>query len=69
MSATQRPYYLRQHNIEQNPIYVEKILAAAKRSSRLLNEQDVLRMVRVMEARLEAGQEVQESDLEVEIAQ
>lgn len=62
-------YYLRQHNIEQNPIFVEKILSAAKRASRLLNEQDVLRMVRVMQARLEAGQEVQESDLEVVIAQ
>ncbi len=62
-------YYLRQHNIDQNPVFIEKILSAAKRSSRLLNEQDVLRMVRVMEARLEAGQEIQESDLEVVIVQ
>lgn len=56
-------YYLRQHHIEENPVFVEKILAAAKRSSQLLNEKDVLRMVRVMQARLTAGQEIHESDL------
>ena len=58
-------YYLRQHNIEEEPIYIEKILAAAKRSNVLLTEKDVLRMVAVMSQRLKAGQEISETDLGV----
>ncbi|MDH5607418.1 MAG: LeuA family protein [Anaerolineae bacterium] len=57
-------YYLRKHEIEEHPIFIEKILDAAKRSSQLLTEQDILRMVKVMSRRLEAGQEIQEADLE-----
>jgi 2-isopropylmalate synthase len=57
-------YYLRQHQIEERPIYIEKILDAAKRSDVLLTENDVLRMVTVMDERLKAGEEIQEADLE-----
>jgi 2-isopropylmalate synthase len=57
-------YYLRKHDIEEHPVYIEKILAAAKRSNRLLNENDVLRMIKVMSERLDNGQEVQDTDLE-----
>jgi 2-isopropylmalate synthase len=57
-------YYLRQHQIEERPIYIEKILDAAKRSDVLLTENDVLRMVTVMDERLRAGEEIQEADLE-----
>ncbi len=59
-------YYLRQHDIEENPIYIDKILAAAKRSNVLLSETDVLRMITVMRQRLTAGQEIDERDLVVD---
>jgi isopropylmalate/homocitrate/citramalate synthase len=58
-------YYLRQHKIDEEPVYIEKILAAAKRSDVLLTEKDVLRMVAVMRQRLKAGQEISETDLGV----
>ncbi len=57
-------FYLSQRNIEDNPIYVEKILDAAKRSNRLLSEPDVLHMVAVMRERLKAGKEVKDTELE-----
>lgn len=57
-------FYLKQRGIEDEPIFIEKILAAAKRSNKLLTEKDVMRMVRVMETRLKAGKEIEESDLE-----
>ncbi|UCG26419.1 MAG: 2-isopropylmalate synthase [Chloroflexota bacterium] len=57
-------YYLRQHGIEERPVFIEKILAVAKRSNVLLTEDDVLRMVKVMRARLKAGEEIQEGDLQ-----
>ncbi len=57
-------FYLRKHGIEENPIIIEKILAAAKRSNTLLNEQDVLRMVKVMHERLGNGQEIHDHMLE-----
>jgi DNA-directed RNA polymerase subunit K/omega len=46
-------------------VYFEKILAAAKRSNQLLDEADVLRMVKVMRARLQAQEEIQEEDLDI----
>jgi 2-isopropylmalate synthase len=58
-------FYLRHRNIEEHPVYVEKILAAAKRSKRLLSEEDVLRMVAVMRERLKVGQTVEDSELEM----
>jgi 2-isopropylmalate synthase len=56
-------YYLREHDIQEHPVFVEKILAAAKRSNRLLAEDDVLRMVKVMRERIIAGQEIEDKDL------
>ncbi len=56
-------YYLREHDIQEHPVFVEKILAAAKRSNRLLAEDDVLRMVKVMRERMIAGQEIEDGDL------
>lgn len=55
-------YILNKLNIEPNPVFVQKILAAAKRADRLLTEQDLRRMVRVMQARLKAGRKLEESD-------
>lgn len=57
-------FYLRKHGIAENPVIIEKILAAAKRSNTLLNEQDVLRMVKVMHERLGNGQEIHDHVLE-----
>ncbi len=57
-------FYLRHRGIEEHPIFVQKILDAAKRSNRLLVEEDVLRMVKVMRERLSAGQEISDSELE-----
>jgi 2-isopropylmalate synthase len=56
-------YYLREHDIQEHPVFVEKILQAAKRSNRLLVEEDVLRMVKVMRERMIAGQEINDEDL------
>ncbi len=58
-------FYLRQRGIEEHPVFLEKILEAAKRSNRLLEEADVLRMVKVMSARLQAQEEIQEEDLDI----
>lgn len=57
-------FYLKARDIEVEPVYVEKILAAAKRSNRLLSEDDVLRMVTVMRTRLKAGEEIKDGDLD-----
>ena len=57
-------FYLQQRGIDAHPVYVEKILAAAKRSNTLLSEQDVLRMVKVMEARLKAGEAIEAADFD-----
>jgi 2-isopropylmalate synthase len=57
-------FYLEARGIEEEPVYIEKILAAAKRSNKLLSEKDVLRMIEVMRKRLKAGKEIKESDLD-----
>jgi len=57
-------FFLRQRGVEEHPVFVEKILAAAKRSNRLLSEDDVMRMVSIMRERLKAGEEVTDEDLE-----
>lgn len=58
-------FWLHRHNIESHPIFVEKILAAAKRSNRILAEEEIQRMTRVLKLRMSAGQlDVTESDLE-----
>ena len=57
-------FFLRQRGIEAHPVFVQKILEAAKRSNRLLAEEDVLHMVKVMRARLKAGEEIEDGELE-----
>ncbi len=59
-------FYLRTRDIEVEPIFVEKILSAAKRSNRLLSEEDILRMVTVMRTRLKTGAEIRDKDLDEE---
>lgn len=57
-------FFLRQRGIEEHPIFIQKILEAAKRSNRLLAEEDVLRMVKVMRERLKDGGEIEDMELE-----
>ncbi len=57
-------FYLQKRGIEEHPVFLEKILAAAKRSNRRLTEEDVLRMVTVMQERLKTGREIRDADLE-----
>ena len=57
-------HYLRHRGIEEEPVYIDKILAAAKRAKKLLSEEDVMRMVTVMRERLKGGKEIKETDLE-----
>ena len=57
--------WLKKHNIEPHPVFVEKILAAAKRSNRILAEEEIHRMTRVLKLRLGMGNaDVSEDDLE-----
>jgi 2-isopropylmalate synthase len=57
--------WLHRHNVEAHPIFIEKILAAAKRSNRILAEEEIQRMTRVLKLRMSTGQvDVTESDLE-----
>jgi len=60
-------FYLRHRGIEENPVFVEKILAAAKRSNRLLSENDVMNMVKVMQERLSAGENVEDAELDAAV--
>jgi 2-isopropylmalate synthase len=57
--------YLIKRGIEPHPIFIEKILTAAKRSNHILSEEEVSRMTRVLRLRLGMGHtEVSDSDLE-----
>ncbi len=56
-------FWLRQRGLEEHPVFIEKILAAAKRSNRLLGEDEIRRMVVVMVQRLKQGESVQDDDL------
>lgn len=57
-------FWLKKRKIETHPVFVEKILAASKRSNKLLTEDQILRMVKVMRERLKAGEQVTDADLE-----
>jgi 2-isopropylmalate synthase len=61
-------FWLTARGIETPPVFIEKILAAAKRSNTLLTEDQIMRMVRVMRERLQNGQEVTDADLEPVVA-
>jgi 2-isopropylmalate synthase len=56
-------FWLRNHEVEEQPIYVEKILAAAKRSAKLLSDEEIRRMITVMNQRLKQGEAVEDDDL------
>jgi 2-isopropylmalate synthase len=56
-------FWLESRGFEDNPVYCEKILAAAKGANTLLAEDMILRMISVMQERMEAGQEVTVEDL------
>ncbi len=60
-------FFLRKHKIEENPVYIAKILEVAKRSNRLLSEEDVRRIVTMMSRRLRANQEVTDEELDREL--
>ena len=56
-------FWLTSHGIETPPVFIEKILAAAKRSNAILTEPQLMRMVAVMRERLHNGEEVSDADL------
>ena len=60
-------FFLRKNKIEENPAYVAKILEVAKRSNRLLTDEDVRRIITVMSRRLRANQEVTDEELDREL--
>jgi isopropylmalate/homocitrate/citramalate synthase len=62
-------FFLRERGVEEHPLYIEKILAAAKRSNRLLSEADVMRMVTVMRERLKVGHSIEDIELESSLTQ
>jgi len=57
-------FWLQARGLEAHPMFMEKILAAAKRSNTLLAEEMILRMVRVMRERLQDGKEITEEELD-----
>jgi 2-isopropylmalate synthase len=58
--------WLTKRNIEPHPVLIDKILAAAKRSNRILSEEEIHRMTRVVRLRMDAGQDgLSDSDLEI----
>ena len=61
-------FWLTSRGIEAHPVFVEKILAAAKRGSAILTEAQLLRMITVMRERLGNGEEVSDADLVPAIA-
>jgi 2-isopropylmalate synthase len=56
-------YWLTSRGIETPPVFIEKILAAAKRGNAILTETQLTRMVAVMRERLSNGQQVTDADL------
>ncbi|MFQ5399966.1 MAG: LeuA family protein [Anaerolineae bacterium] len=58
-------FYLQERDIQPHPVFMAKILEAAKRSNRILAEEDVMRMVKVLRQRIIAGQEIEDNDLEL----
>ena len=56
-------FWLEARDIEVNPVFCEKILAAAKSANTLLEEEMILRMVTVMRERMQRGEEVSVDDL------
>ncbi|MGH2605649.1 MAG: hypothetical protein ACRDG5_03575, partial [Anaerolineales bacterium] len=58
--------WLSRRGIDPHPAFIEKILAAAKKSDRILQEEEIQRMIRVMRLRLGMGQTTL-NDLDLEL--
>lgn len=61
-------FFLRKNKIEENPAYVTKILEVAKRSNRLLTDDDVRRIVTIIGRRLRANQEITDEEIDHELS-
>ena len=61
-------FWLRNHEIEEHPVYIEKILAAAKRATKILSDDEIRRIVTVLHQRLKQGEEVTDEELEMAFA-
>ncbi len=57
-------FWLESRGIETPPVFIEKILIAAKRGNTLLKEDFIMRMVTVMRERLQRGEEVTDAVLD-----
>jgi 2-isopropylmalate synthase len=57
-------FWLEARGIEVHPIFVEKILSAAKRANSLLAEDQIMRMISVMRERIQNGEDVTAEDLD-----
>jgi 2-isopropylmalate synthase len=61
-------FWLRRHDFEEHPLYIEKILAAAKRSNKILSDDEMKRIVIVLRQRLKHGEAVTDEELELAFA-
>lgn len=61
-------FWLAARGIETHPVFIEKILTAAKNANTILPEEMIIRMVHVMRERLRDGEEVTDADLAKTIA-
>ena len=57
--------WLARRGIDPHPAFIEKILAAAKRSDRILEEAEIDRMIRVMRLRLGMGYATENNEMQV----
>jgi len=61
-------FFLKKRGLQDDPVIVAKILEVAKRSNRLLSEDDVKRIVTVMSRRLRAHQEITDDEIDRELS-
>lgn len=61
-------FFLKKRGLQDDPPIVSKILEVAKRSNRLLSEEDVKRIVTVMSRRLRAHQEITDEEIDRELS-
>jgi len=61
-------YWLRKHDIEEHPLLIEKILTAAKKSSKILSDDEMRRIVIVIYQRLHRSEDVRDEELESALA-
>lgn len=61
-------FWLRHHDFEEHPVYIEKILAAAKRSNKIMSDDEMKRIVVVLRQRLKQGEAVTDEELELAFA-